>query len=138
MPSTRKRVKRRNLPRGRGHGHYQLMTCSHGRSPFSVVSRRRFLQFGLPVAGGLIAGLPFRAWAGEAGPAEPPASDTGRYLIVNADDLGLGTSINRGIFETHARGILTSASLMVTGRAVDEAVREARNHPRLSTGCTSI
>jgi chitin disaccharide deacetylase len=36
-----------------------------------------------------------------------------RYLIVNADDLGASTEINRGILEARERGIVTSASLMV-------------------------
>ena len=36
-----------------------------------------------------------------------------RRLIVNADDLGLSAGVNRGIVEAHARGIVTSASLMV-------------------------
>ena len=36
-----------------------------------------------------------------------------KYLIVNADDLGASTGINRGILEGFERGIVTSASLMV-------------------------
>lgn len=36
-----------------------------------------------------------------------------RYLIVNADDLGASTEINRGILEAREQGIVTSASLMV-------------------------
>jgi len=57
-----------------------------------------------------------------------------RYLIVNADDFGASTGINRGIVECHTRGILTSTSFMVTGRAVDEAVQLSREHPRLAIG----
>ena len=57
-----------------------------------------------------------------------------RYLIVNADDFGYGGGINRGIAEGHDRGIVTSATLMVNGRATDEAVRMARDRPRLSVG----
>jgi chitin disaccharide deacetylase len=37
----------------------------------------------------------------------------GRYLIVNADDLGASEGVNRGILEAHRDGIVTSASLMV-------------------------
>src|SRR5439155_20905882 len=57
-----------------------------------------------------------------------------KNLIVNADDLGWSPGVNRAIAECHAHGVLTSASLMVTGRAVAEAVRLSRRHPRLSVG----
>jgi predicted glycoside hydrolase/deacetylase ChbG (UPF0249 family) len=57
-----------------------------------------------------------------------------KFLIVNADDLGASSGINRGIVEGHSRGIVTSASLMVTGRAVHEAVAMCRDHPALGIG----
>ncbi len=57
-----------------------------------------------------------------------------KRLIVNADDFGASTGINRGILDCHAHGILTSASLMVSGRAVREAVAMSRDHPDLSLG----
>jgi chitin disaccharide deacetylase len=57
-----------------------------------------------------------------------------RRLIVNADDFGASTGINRGIVECHAHGIVTSTSLMVTGRAVVEAVALSRVYPGLSVG----
>jgi predicted glycoside hydrolase/deacetylase ChbG (UPF0249 family) len=57
-----------------------------------------------------------------------------RNLIVNADDFGASTGVNRGIVECHVRGIVTSTSLMVTGRAVDEAVELSRRHPQLAIG----
>lgn len=57
-----------------------------------------------------------------------------RHLIVNADDLGYGLETNRGIFECHVRGIVTSASFMVTGRAAAEAAAASRDHPQLSIG----
>jgi len=57
-----------------------------------------------------------------------------KYLIVNADDFGASTGVNRGILDCHTRGILTSASLMVTGRAANEAVAVSRDHPNLSVG----
>jgi len=57
-----------------------------------------------------------------------------KYLIVNADDFGYWPSVNRGIVDCHARGVLTSASLMVTGHAVAEAIALSGEHPRLSVG----
>jgi predicted glycoside hydrolase/deacetylase ChbG (UPF0249 family) len=55
-----------------------------------------------------------------------------RHLVVNADDLGLTTGINDGIFDAHDLGILTSASLFANAPATDEAVR--RLHARTSLG----
>ncbi|HEX2111608.1 MAG TPA: ChbG/HpnK family deacetylase [Gaiellaceae bacterium] len=57
-----------------------------------------------------------------------------KYLIVNADDLGLTSGVNRGIMEAHRDGILTSASLMVEGRGSEEAADLATATPRLSVG----
>jgi predicted glycoside hydrolase/deacetylase ChbG (UPF0249 family) len=57
-----------------------------------------------------------------------------KYLIVNADDFGASTGINRGILECHTRGVVTSTSLMVTGRAVAEAVSMSHDHPVLAVG----
>jgi chitin disaccharide deacetylase len=47
-------------------------------------------------------------------------------LIINADDLGLATGINLGIEAGHARGVITSASLMANGRAFEGAVSIAK------------
>src|ERR687887_2074219 len=57
-----------------------------------------------------------------------------RNLIFNADDFGASTGINRGILECHTRGVLTSTSLMVTGRAARAAVAMSRDHPALGVG----
>ena len=57
-----------------------------------------------------------------------------RYLIVNADDLGLSRSVNRAIFEAHEHGIVTSASLMAVGNEFDEAVSGALSRPTLDVG----
>ena len=57
-----------------------------------------------------------------------------RHLIVNADDLGASAGVNRGILECHTRGVVTSASLMVTGRAAAEAVAMSRDCPELAVG----
>jgi predicted glycoside hydrolase/deacetylase ChbG (UPF0249 family) len=55
-------------------------------------------------------------------------------LIVNADDFGRSHGVNRGIVETHERGIVTSTSLMVFRPGAREAATYARAHPGLSTG----
>jgi chitin disaccharide deacetylase len=57
-----------------------------------------------------------------------------KYLIVNADDLGASPGITRGILEGHARGIVTSASLMVDTPWSAEAATLARLAPGLSVG----
>jgi chitin disaccharide deacetylase len=49
-----------------------------------------------------------------------------RKLVVNADDLGLAESVNRGIAETIEMGVVTSASLMVNLPACDDAIRRLR------------
>jgi len=58
-----------------------------------------------------------------------------RRLIVNADDFGLTSGVNRGILEAHSRGIVTSATLMACGRKFDEAASLASQVPDLSVGC---
>jgi hopanoid biosynthesis associated protein HpnK len=57
-----------------------------------------------------------------------------RLLIVTGDDFGAAREVNDGIVAAHRGGILTSASLMVTGAAVEDAVRLARAHPDLAVG----
>jgi len=59
---------------------------------------------------------------------------TRRHVIFNADDFGASLGINRGIVDAHERGIVTSTSLMVTGRAAREAAAMSRDHPRLGIG----
>lgn len=58
----------------------------------------------------------------------------GLRLIVNGDDYGRALSINAAIVRAYEEGVLTSASLMVTGDAVDDAVARAREHPGLAVG----
>jgi len=58
-----------------------------------------------------------------------------RRLIVNADDFGFTAGVNRGIFEAHSRGIVTSSTLMANGCAFEDAVGLAKSVPRLSVGC---
>ena len=57
-----------------------------------------------------------------------------RTLVVNADDFGASEGVNRGIAHAHVHGIVTSTSLMVTGRAPEHAAELAREHPELGVG----
>lgn len=57
-----------------------------------------------------------------------------RFLIVNADDLGLCETVNEGIFAAGEGGIVTSASLMVRQAAAAAAAREAPRFPALAIG----
>jgi predicted glycoside hydrolase/deacetylase ChbG (UPF0249 family) len=57
-----------------------------------------------------------------------------KFVIFNADDFGASTGVNRGVLECHMRGVVTSTSLMVTGRAVAEAISMIRDHPALAVG----
>src|SRR3990172_9610287 len=47
-------------------------------------------------------------------------------IILNADDFGRSSAINRAVMLAHREGVLTSASLMVSGDAFEEAVALAR------------
>lgn len=57
-----------------------------------------------------------------------------KRLIVSADDFGMSPGVNEGVLRAHTDGILTDASLMVNGAAVDDAIARARQAPRLSVG----
>jgi predicted glycoside hydrolase/deacetylase ChbG (UPF0249 family) len=57
-----------------------------------------------------------------------------KRLIVNADDFGRTPGVNRGVIEAHARGVVTSATLMVNAPAAAEAAQLARAHPQLGVG----
>jgi predicted glycoside hydrolase/deacetylase ChbG (UPF0249 family) len=63
-----------------------------------------------------------------------PAAPDQRFLIVNADDLGLSAAVNAGIWTAHAEGVVTSASLMVRQGAAPAAAEEAAAHPDLAVG----
>jgi predicted glycoside hydrolase/deacetylase ChbG (UPF0249 family) len=57
-----------------------------------------------------------------------------RVLIVNADDFGLSSGVNRGVVRAHDEGIVTSTSAMVRRDAIEEAAQLARARPKLSVG----
>jgi hopanoid biosynthesis associated protein HpnK len=58
-----------------------------------------------------------------------------RRLIVNADDFGLTSGVNRAIIEAHEHGIVTSSTLMGCGAKFQEAVTMSSRKPQLSVGC---
>jgi chitin disaccharide deacetylase len=58
-----------------------------------------------------------------------------RRLIINADDFGLTSGVNRAIGEANRSGLLTSATMMANAPAFDEAAAIASAHPGLKTGC---
>ena len=55
-------------------------------------------------------------------------------LIVNADDFGTSEEVNEAVIRGFRDGILTSCSLVVTGKAFDQAIRLARESPKLAVG----
>jgi predicted glycoside hydrolase/deacetylase ChbG (UPF0249 family) len=57
-----------------------------------------------------------------------------RVLIINGDDLGLTRAVSDGIFQAHANGLLTSASLMVNQPATEFAVEQLARHLNLGVG----
>ncbi len=57
-----------------------------------------------------------------------------RQLIVTADDFGASDAVNAAVVDAHRRGILTTASMMVTGAAWEPAVAAAHATPSLAVG----
>jgi chitin disaccharide deacetylase len=58
-----------------------------------------------------------------------------KQLIINADDLGLTTGINRAVLELAHAGALTSATLMARAPVTEEAAGAALGRPSLGVGC---
>jgi hopanoid biosynthesis associated protein HpnK len=57
-----------------------------------------------------------------------------KFLIVTADDFGIHPAVNEAVTAATTGGILTAASLMVGAPAAEDAVRRARELPRLRVG----
>jgi len=53
-----------------------------------------------------------------------------KQLIVNADDLGADEARNAGIFEAIEAGVVTSASILPNGPALEDALRRIRSSCR--------
>jgi predicted glycoside hydrolase/deacetylase ChbG (UPF0249 family) len=57
-----------------------------------------------------------------------------RYLIVHADDFGLSEKISDGIVLAHKEGVLTSTSVIATGKAFVHAMETCRSLPTMDLG----
>jgi chitin disaccharide deacetylase len=57
-----------------------------------------------------------------------------KRLILTGDDFGLAVPVNEAIVEAHQSGTITTASLMVAGDAVADAVERAKRTPTLKVG----
>lgn len=57
-----------------------------------------------------------------------------KRLVVTADDFGAAIPVNEAVERAHRDGILTAASLMVAGDAVEDAVARAHALPKLGVG----
>ncbi len=58
-----------------------------------------------------------------------------KQLIINADDFGLTPGVNRAIVELARTGCLTSATLMASAPATEDAIQLAHQSPSLGVGC---
>jgi hopanoid biosynthesis associated protein HpnK len=57
-----------------------------------------------------------------------------KRLIVTSDDFGAAVAVNEAVEQAHRNGILTAASLMVSGEAAADAVARAKVMPKLGVG----
>ncbi len=57
-----------------------------------------------------------------------------KFLIVNGDDFGCCKGVNEGIILAHKKGILSSTTILTGGEAFYDAVKLARENPKLSVG----
>lgn len=57
-----------------------------------------------------------------------------KKIIVNADDFGYRTQINKAIIYAYKNGVVRSTSMLVTREGFDEAVSLAKENPGLGIG----
>ena len=57
-----------------------------------------------------------------------------KRLIVNADDLGRTRRLSRGVFKAQRDGVVTSATLVVSGAAARDVARMSAESPQLGIG----
>ncbi|MGT2950685.1 carbohydrate deacetylase [Streptococcus cuniculi] len=58
-----------------------------------------------------------------------------KKVIINADDFGYSSGVNRGILESFKNGLLTSTTLMANMPGASEAIELAKAYPALGVGC---
>ena len=63
-----------------------------------------------------------------------PRTGGRRLLIITADDFGLTTGVNEAVERAYVGGLLSTASLMVTGQAAADAVARAHRLKSLKVG----
>jgi hopanoid biosynthesis associated protein HpnK len=57
-----------------------------------------------------------------------------KRIIINADDFGISSGVNKAVAQAHTNGVLTSATIMANMPAADEAVKIAKQMPDLGVG----
>ena len=57
-----------------------------------------------------------------------------KKLIVNADDFGLCSSVNKAIIECHIAGNINSTTIMANMSGTKEAIELSKKHPNLKIG----
>jgi len=57
-----------------------------------------------------------------------------RFLIINADDLGISPEVNRGIFIAHEKGVVTDSSLLIKGFYAQQAMEMIKKTPSFQVG----
>ena len=57
-----------------------------------------------------------------------------RAVIINADDFGIDESVNLGIIKGHLEGVVSSTTIMASGKAFMHAVELAKSSPKLGVG----
>ncbi|MER2059104.1 MAG: chitin disaccharide deacetylase [Niallia sp.] len=55
-------------------------------------------------------------------------------VMINADDFGLSRGVNYGIIDSHLKGIVTSATMMMNAKATKHAICLAKDTPSLKVG----
>ncbi|OGP86420.1 MAG: hypothetical protein A2Z08_00445 [Deltaproteobacteria bacterium RBG_16_54_11] len=57
-----------------------------------------------------------------------------RFLIINADDLGISPEANRGIFMAYEKGVVTDSSLLIQGPYSRQAIEKIKKNPSFHVG----
>jgi predicted glycoside hydrolase/deacetylase ChbG (UPF0249 family) len=57
-----------------------------------------------------------------------------RFLIINADDLGISPEVNQGIFCAYEKGVVTDSSLLIKGPSARQAMEMIKKNPSFPAG----